>query len=119
MAERPTVSHLTGFSFQLKSGRTSAPRLPQTVQVNLPSAWIPRAFVETRPVRWFGMIVQPDSADVGLPSAPIPVDADHFEIASSPSRTSDVYVHVRDQLRKPVRSRKTVIADVNVLQGAV
>src|SRR5271168_2035360 len=35
MAERPTVSHLTGFSFQLKSGRTSAPRLPQTVQVNL------------------------------------------------------------------------------------
>jgi hypothetical protein len=37
MAERPTVSHLTGFSFQLKSGRTLVPRLPQTVQVNLPS----------------------------------------------------------------------------------
>jgi pimeloyl-ACP methyl ester carboxylesterase len=76
-----------------------------------------QSLIETRSVRWFGMIVQPDSADVGLPSAPIPVDADHFEIAAPPSRTSDVYVHVRDQLRKPVRSRKTVIADVNVLEG--
>ncbi|MHC2282897.1 pimeloyl-ACP methyl ester carboxylesterase [Bradyrhizobium diazoefficiens] len=76
-----------------------------------------QSLVETRPVRWFGMIVQPDSADVGLPSAPIPVDADHFDIAAPPSRTSDVYIHVRDQLRKPVRSRKTVIADVSVLQG--
>lgn len=76
-----------------------------------------QSLVETRPVRWFGMIVKPDSADVGLPSAPIPVDADHFDIAAPPSRASDVYVHVRDQLRKPVRSHKTVIADFNVLQG--
>jgi hypothetical protein len=74
-----------------------------------------QSLVETRPVRWFGMVVQPDSADVGLPSTPIPIDADHFEIASPPSRTSDVYIHVRNQLKKSLRGRKTVIADVDAL----
>ena len=62
-----------------------------------------QSLTETRRVRWFGMVVKPDSADVGLPSVPIPIDADHFGIAAPASRTSEVYIHVRDQLKKQIR----------------
>lgn len=74
-----------------------------------------QCLVETRPVRWLGMIVKPDSGDVGLPSAPIPIDADHFQIASPKSPASEVYRHVRDQLKKPLE-RKTLLADPALLQ---
>ena len=49
---------------------------------------------ETRRTLYF-MVVGPDSADPGLPSDPIPLDANHFGIASPASRASEVYVHVR------------------------
>ena len=42
---------------------------------------------------WFGYIVKPDSADFGLSAFPIPVDADHFSIASPADRNSEVYTH--------------------------
>jgi Putative serine esterase (DUF676) len=55
----------------------------------------------------FGLVVKPDSADPGLPSDPIPIDADHFGVASPASR------HVRDFLKIPVATgpRRTLVAD--------
>jgi len=47
---------------------------------------------------WFGQIVKPDSADFGLSSFPIPVEEDHFTIASPADRNSEVYRHIRDFL---------------------
>ena len=49
----------------------------------------------------FGQIVKPDSADFGLSSFPIPVDANHFTIASPADRNSEVYRHIRDFLTQP------------------
>jgi pimeloyl-ACP methyl ester carboxylesterase len=72
--------------------------------------------VETRPTRWLGQIVEPDSSDVGLTSAPIPVDADHYSIASPDSRESEVYIHIRNQLKKPIRPRKTIV-DPSTIEG--
>lgn len=74
-----------------------------------------QCLVETRPNRLLGMIVKPDSSDVGLEVAPIPIDADHSEIASPAAKNSEVYIHVRDQLKKPVRARKLVIEDPSAL----
>jgi hypothetical protein len=74
-----------------------------------------QCLIETRPVRWVGIIVKPDSGDVGVPSAPIPVDADHYQIASPASTSSEVHRHIRDQLRKPLH-RKTLLSDPNLLQ---
>lgn len=74
-----------------------------------------QCLVETRPVRFLGMIVKPDSGDVGLPSPSIPVDADHIQIASPKSPASEVYRHIRDQLKKPVEP-KTLLADPSLLQ---
>lgn len=70
-----------------------------------------QSLIETRPIRWLGMVVKPDSADVGLPSAPIPVDADHFGIASPESRESEIYIHVCNHLRGLDRRRRTLISD--------
>ncbi|WP_316233802.1 PIN domain-containing protein [Bradyrhizobium sp. SZCCHNPS2010] len=74
-----------------------------------------QCLIETRPIRLLGMVVKPDSADVGLPTAPIPVDADHYEIASPESRASEVYRLIRDQLKKPLEP-KTLLADPTLLQ---
>lgn len=57
---------------------------------------------ETRKTGLFGHVVKPDSADPGLPSPPIPVDADHYGICSPRSRDSETYKHVRDFLTKPL-----------------
>jgi hypothetical protein len=48
----------------------------------------------------FGHIVKPDSADFGLSSFPIPVEADHFTIASPADRNSEIYRHIRDFLNQ-------------------
>ena len=40
-----------------------------------------QTLIETRRT-FFGLVVKPDSADPGLPSTPIPIDADHFGVAS-------------------------------------
>ncbi len=74
-----------------------------------------QCLVETRPVRILGMIVKPDSGDVGLPSPPIPVDADHFQIASPHSPASEVYRHIRDQLTKPLELKR-LLADPTFIQ---
>lgn len=65
---------------------------------------------------WYGQIVKPDSADPGLPSAPIPVDADHYGIAAPASRSSEVYVHIRDFLNTPVSAspRKALVVDATL-----
>jgi len=57
--------------------------------------------IETRRT-CFGRVVKPDSADPGLPSNPIPVDADHFGLASPESRESEVYRLVREFIKQPV-----------------
>jgi hypothetical protein len=61
----------------------------------------------------FGLVVKPDSADPGLPSDPIPIDADHFGVASPASKDSEIYRHVRDFLKTPVATgpRRTLVAD--------
>jgi hypothetical protein len=75
-----------------------------------------QCLVETRSIRLLGIIVKPDSGDVGLPTAPIPVDADHFEIAAPLSRSSEVYIHIREQLNKPINPRKSILIDTNVIE---
>jgi hypothetical protein len=44
------------------------------------------SLVETQDVRLLGRIVKPDSADPGLLSDPVPVDADHYTIPDLASR---------------------------------
>jgi tetratricopeptide (TPR) repeat protein/pimeloyl-ACP methyl ester carboxylesterase len=46
---------------------------------------------ETKTTSVFGMIVKPDSSDPGLSSDPVPIDADHIEIAKPVNRESEVY----------------------------
>lgn len=67
---------------------------------------------------YFFLIVPPDSSDAGLPSDPIPVDADHFALASPSSRQSEIYVHIRNFLKErlPLHGRKTLV-DAETLQG--
>jgi hypothetical protein len=70
---------------------------------------------ETRSTR-FGLVVKPDSADPGLPSDPIPIDADHFGIASPASKSSEIYRHVRDFLKTPVAAgqRRMLVAEATL-----
>ena len=70
-----------------------------------------KTLIETKTRHWF-LAVPPDSADPGLPSAPIPLDADHFGIASPASRESEAYVHIKNFLKAPSQSRvrKTLVA---------
>ena len=53
--------------------------------------------IETKKTLGF-LVVPPDSADPGLPSDPIPLDADHFGIAAPASRKSEAYVHIKSFL---------------------
>jgi hypothetical protein len=57
---------------------------------------------ETRRTGLLGYVVKPDSADPGLPSTPIPVDADHYSICSPADRNSEIFIHIRDFLRAPI-----------------
>lgn len=76
-----------------------------------------QTLTETRRTFLF-LVVAPDSADPGLPSDPIPLDADHFGIASPTSRVSEAYVHIRTFLKTPLppRGRRRLVDD-DVLQG--
>jgi hypothetical protein len=62
---------------------------------------------------WLGHIVKPDSADPGLPSDPIFVDANHNSIASPRSRDSEIYIHIRNFLLCPIPNghRDSLVAD--------
>jgi hypothetical protein len=55
-------------------------------------------------------------ADPGLPSDPIPIDADDFGIASPASRNSELYRHVWDFLKAPVVTgqHRTLVADATL-----
>lgn len=72
------------------------------------SGIITRTLVETK-TKWFGLVVEPDSADPGLPASPIPVDSDHSSIAAPGSRRAEVYRQVLRFLTEaavaPVRKR--------------
>ncbi len=48
------------------------------------------------------MIVKPDSGDPGLSSNPIPIDADHIEIAKPANRESEIYQHIRSFVARHV-----------------
>ena len=77
-----------------------------------------QCLTEMRPIRFLGMVVKPDSADVGLPSAPIPIESeDHFGIASPASKNSDIYIYVRDQIKNPTRTWRTLIEDPAILEA--
>ena len=51
------------------------------------------------------LVVPPDSADPGLLSTPIPLDADHFDIASPASRESEAYLHIKNFVKAPTQPR--------------
>ena len=70
-----------------------------------------KTLIETKKTHWF-LAVSPDSADPGLLSAPIPLDADHLGIASPASRESEAYVHIKNFLKASFqsRARKTLVA---------
>lgn len=58
---------------------------------------------ETKPMRVLGMVVKPDSSDLGLPgSTPVPVDADHWTVCKPANRTSDIYVNVRAFIERAI-----------------
>jgi pimeloyl-ACP methyl ester carboxylesterase len=53
---------------------------------------------ETISTRIVGMIVKPDSSDPGLPTRPIPIDADHSSICKPKTKKSDVYIQIKKLL---------------------
>ena len=63
-----------------------------------------KTLIETKSTLGF-LVVPPDSADPGLLSAPIPLDADHLGIASPASRESEAYLHIKNFLKAPSQSR--------------
>lgn len=72
--------------------------------------------LESRRTNWLGQIVKPESADPGLPSAPILVDANHYELAAPSSKASEVYILIKNQLLKPARAEKLTIADPSTME---
>ena len=68
--------------------------------------WVTRSnvshlvLVETKPMKIFGLVVPPDSSDPGLRGRPVPVDADHVTICKPTSREDEVYVHLRNFVRR-------------------
>lgn len=72
------------------------------------------SLIETRPVRVFGKIVKPDSADAGFLNDPIPVDADHYGIASPNSKNSEIYRLVLEFLQAQglTTSQHTIVAGI-------
>ncbi len=57
-------------------------------------------------ITWFhrnlGMIVKPDQADPGVSTNPIPIPADHIEIAKPVNRDSEIYLHIRQFIERHV-----------------
>ncbi len=47
-----------------------------------------------------GKIVTTESADAGLPETPIPVDQDHMSICKPTNKEAEVYIHVREFIRR-------------------
>ena len=56
----------------------------------------------------FGKVVSVDSADAGLLDTPIVVDEGHASISKPLDRSAEVYVHVRDFIRRPHTSQLQV-----------
>ena len=76
------------------------------------------------------MAVRPDSSDPGISGVrPVPVDADHVEICKPDDRSSDVYVHVRAFVERPIapfrsqpeerqkRSEQAIFQTINTPSG--
>ncbi len=66
---------------------------------------------ESQPTSIAGLVVKPDSSDPGLTSHPIPIDADHVTICKPGDRSSEVYLHVLNFIKRRLetRHRETVI----------
>jgi hypothetical protein len=59
---------------------------------------------EAKPTTILGMIVPPDSADPGLANVrPVTIDADHAGISKPIDHTKDIYVLLRDFIRRQVQ----------------
>ena len=67
-----------------------------------------------------GMVVPPDSADPGLACEPIPIDADHFGLASPESRDSEIYKNILTFLKSAVPPGKltatVTLATLNAIE---
>lgn len=90
--------------------------------------------VETKPIRILGFslpesigqIVLPDSADPGVDAIPIPIGTDHVQISKPASRSSEVYIHIKefvsrdfDRLHKDSIIAKSVREQVGVVGALV
>jgi hypothetical protein len=66
---------------------------------------------ENKSIGLLGLIVSADSSDPGLSVQPICVDADHITICKPADCTSEVYVHVRNFISRPleIAHRETVV----------
>jgi hypothetical protein len=57
--------------------------------------------MESLPVKLFGItVVKPDSGDPGLPQRAISVDADHITICKPQNRNSEVYLIIKDFIKR-------------------
>jgi len=79
---------------------------------------------EGRPERFLGItlpkvigtVVLPGSSDAGLPELPLTVDEDHTGISKPSSRDAEVYIHVRDFLRRPFGAGAQVTQTMEALE---
>lgn len=74
-------------------------------------------FGETLRTFW-GQVVHADSSDLGLasPAKFIPLDEDHFSISTPPTRTADIYVHLKAFIRLPPRAQHSGIVQLQKLE---
>lgn len=68
----------------------------------------PEQIAGLRLPNWFGRVVQPSSADPGLPVTPKVMDADHRTISKPKSKIDPIYTEVRDFLASPPDSQPGV-----------
>jgi len=59
---------------------------------------------ETQPTKKLFFVVKPDSSDPGLTIRPIPIDADHSTICKPSGRSSEIYLHIRQFITRPLES---------------
>lgn len=74
--------------------------------------------VETKPVGMlWGLIAKPDTSDPGLPTRPVPIDADHFSICTPIDRNAEVYVLLKSFLGQTISTLHPATIVRNLLQS--
>jgi hypothetical protein len=69
---------------------------------------------ETQPIKKLFFVVKPDSSDPGLTIRPIPIDADHFTICKPCNRSSEIYLHIRKFITRPLESSQHYKLNENI-----